>query len=90
MNHAQGSAPVHPFSSENKPVTTNAGKTPMIIDVIKRHFPELVMAREESKENAKNNQERMIMHVPKWKTSRSCDCLYTRVPDVLVEIFAGT
>ena len=38
----------------------------------------------------KNNQERIIMHVRKWKTSRSCDCLYTIVPDVLVEIFAGT
>ena len=54
MKHAtRFSAPVHPFSSDNKPVTTNAGKTAMIIDVIKRHFLELEMAREESKENAK-------------------------------------
>ena len=31
------------------------------------------------------------MHDPKWKSHHAvCDCMYTRVPDMLVEIFAGT
>ena len=88
-NMPQGSAPVHPFSSENKPVTTNAGKTPVIIDH-QTSFSWACDGAGRKQRKRKNNQERIIMHVPKWKTSRSCVCLYTRVPDVLVEIFAGT
>ena len=29
------------------------------------------------------------MHDPKWKSNHAvCDCMYTRVPDMLEEIFA--
>ena len=42
----------HGAARTRSPVRTNARKTPTIIDVIKRHFLELVMAHEGRKENA--------------------------------------
>ena len=41
------------------------------IDIIKRHFRKLVMARERRNEKAEMIKKRMIMRVPKWQTSRS-------------------
>ena len=64
-----------------------ARETATIIDVIKRHF--LVTAPEGTKEKAENAQKRMVMHVPKQKTSRSSSIDCIRVPDVLVEFFCG-
>ena len=55
------------------PVRTNARKTPTIIDVIKRHFLELVMAWEGRKEN---NQKRMIMMFQSGKHHAVCDCVH--------------
>ena len=68
-----------------------ARETATIIDVIKRRS--LSRARDgtgRTKRKGRNAQKRMVMHVPKQKTSRSSsfDCI--RVPDVLVKIFAGT
>ena len=42
----------HGAACTRSPVRTNARKTPTIIDVIKHHFLELVMAHEGRKENA--------------------------------------
>ena len=62
-------------------------ETPTIIYIIKRHFLELVMAREGRKVKGRNDQrERFCM----WKTIVQFVIVYTRVPDMFVEIFAGT
>ena len=66
-----------------------ARETATIIDVIKRHFLELVTAREGPKEKAETlKREWLCMFQCKKQRSSSFDCI--RVPDVLVEIFVGT
>ena len=69
-----------------------ARETPMIIDIINRHFLELVMAREGGKEKAEMIKREKITHAhdPKWNTITQFVIIYTRVPDMLVENFAGT
>ena len=58
----------------------------MIIDIIKRHFLELVMAREGRKEKAETIKENGYAC---FKMENQFLILYY-MPDVLVEIFAGT
>ena len=61
-------------------------KTPTIIDIImKRHFLELVMAREGRKEKAETIKENAYAC-----STMENQFLIIHKPDVLVEIFAGT
>ena len=59
---------------------------PMIIDIIKCHFLELVMAREGRKEEAETIKENGYVC---FKMENQFLFLYY-MPDMLVEIFAGT
>ena len=50
----------------------------------------LVMARGGRKGNAETIKRECLCMFQGGKHHAVCDCVYTRVPDVLVEIFAGT
>ena len=69
-----------------------ARATPTTIDIIKRHFLELVSrdGTGRKKRKGRNDQQGVIGMFQSGKHHAVCDCIYTRVPDVMVEIFAGT
>ena len=68
------------------PVIPKQQETPTIIDIIKRHFLELMMAREGRKEKAEKIKENGYACF-KMENKLLILCY---MPDVLVEIFAGT
>ena len=61
---------VHPLSGKNKVLISFARETPTIIDIIKRHFLELVMAQKGRKERQKET-DYACSKKKKWETSRS-------------------
>ena len=91
MKHATWCS-VHPLSGEQS--LSFIRETPTVIDIIKRHFLELVMAREGRKEKAETIKGERICMIQSGPQNHHavCDCMYLvpRVPDLLVEIFAGT
>ena len=71
---------------QRAPVIRKQQETPTAIDIIKRHFLKLVMAREGRKEKAERIKENGYAC---FKMENQFLILYY-MPDVLVEIFAGT
>ena len=60
-------------------------EAPTIIDIIKRHFFKLVMAREGRREKPRQKQSKKneCACCKEENHHAVCDCIYTRVPDML-------